>query len=350
MVIDRKRIQLIRYGNHETQYPEIKDPSLVAVGNKWMMYASIGTSVTQKWTIGRFEANSLEGPWYELPPAIVHGLNGPQICAPAVTYGEKDGRPHWRMYVQTACFEENGVIACIGSQDGMIFNGVSATLIRSDMLAPQKQKVVGLYDAGVSDVTWNNETITTMVFSGYRSVGNGDLYLSYKKKDDHDMGWSAPTLIMTQEEVPFHNKPGSEDYEWGLEGAKIVQLSPTCFLMIAVCFAPLPKTYIGHRQRVFLSASHSPFGPYSPIGVPFMPMSSSLRFGEQGHPDTVIIDNTLWIVYQERKNQNSPWYLCYAKLSLPEFLLKIQSRLSAGAQKEIVPSSYERFYFDMPRM
>lgn len=342
-------MEITRYENHAELYPEIKDPSVVEARGKWYMYASIGTSATQKWLIGRFEADSPEGPWTELAPARVNGLSGPQMCAPAVTYEEQDGKPLWRMYVQTACFEENGVIACMTSNDGRVYNGVSATLIGKDNLTPQKHEVVGLYDAGVSDVEWEGDTLTALVFSGYRSVGNGDLYMTYRKKDGQDTGWSTPRLIMAQEDVPFHNRPGSSDYEWGLEGAKIVQLSSSCYMLIGVCFAPLPREYAGHRQRIFLAASRSPFGPFAPLGVPFLPISPSARDGEQGHPDTVIVGQTLWIVYQERKDSLSPWYLCFARMNLPAFAMKVQSVLSQPAPVAAAGGlpAWERFFFDM---
>lgn len=338
MLLEKRPLQVTRIQKFQNELPEIKDPSIVKVKDKWMMYASIGNSLTQQWKVGRFVSNAINGQWIELEPVKIDGLQGPQLCAPAMLY-QKDEK-QWIMYIQTACFEENGVISKATSKDGNKFTGVASSLLRSDMIRNSPHRIVGLYDAGISEVNWMNEKLTLMVFSGYRSVGNGDLYLTYKKSSDTDVKWNRPQLLLSQEEVPFHNKPNSKEYEWGLEGAKIIELSKNNYLLIGVCFAALPLSYIGHRQRVFLASSKSPFGPFKVIGIPFLPISLESKTGEQGHPDTVIEDNSLWIVYQERKNNKSPWYLNYAKIDLQAFAKKIAS-YSLQSQTS--------YYFDMSK-
>lgn len=312
-----------RLPEHLRDFLEIKDPSIVSLTpEKYIMYASIGDSRTQNWIVGRFISSHPAGPWQEISPVKFIGISGPQLCAPAVIYEEKDSIKRFTMYIQTACFEENGVIAEASSEDGETFSGVSASVVSRETIDEEDKKstnVIGVYDAGISEVTIDGEERLVMLFSGYRRVGCGDIYMSWKGKNAPGSDWTIGKRILAQEEVPFHNKPDYEAFEWGLEGAKIIQVSPKCFLMICVCFLPLPNQYLGSRQRVFFAASTSIHGPFIPIGTPFQPQKYETNAGEHGHPDTIIIGNDLWIIYQERKGSNQPWHLRYTVIDLTKF-------------------------------
>lgn len=323
MVKTNSLLPVSRLPEHLREYSEIKDPSVVALPNEqYMMFASIGDSRTQRWIVGRFIASHPAGPWQEISPVKFIGISGPQLCAPAVMYEQQNGQAKFTMYIQTACFEENGVIAVATSDDGETFSGVSASVITREKIDEEDKKktnVVGVYDAGICEVTINGENRVVMLFSGYRRVGCGDIYMSWKKKDAPESEWTIGKRILAQEDVPFHNKPDYEAFEWGLEGAKIIQVSEKCFLMIGVCFLPLPNEYAGSRQRVFFAASTSIHGPFVPIGTPFQPQKYETNAGEHGHPDTLIIGNDLWIIYQERKGASAPWHLRYAVMDLTKF-------------------------------
>lgn len=320
-------LEVRRLKEHQEIYPEIKDPSVVALPNgTYLMYASVGRSSDQQWIIGRFESSHPKGLWQEIAPAKIIGVAGPQMCAPAVRH-EKDT---WIMYVQTACFEENGVIVEAHSDDGEIFKAENASVITKDHVKKGQQLVVGVYDAGISEVNINGETGDVLVFSGYRKVGSGDLYAAYKKKAEHV--WGPAHLVLTQEEVAFHNKPGSEHFEWGLEGGKIIQVSEKCFLLIAVCFLPLPKGSEGKRQRVFFAASTSIYGPFIPLGMPFQPQKYETGSGEHGHPDTILLGNELWIIFQERKGDGHPWHLRYGVIDF--------QKLGSHAEQTLMMNAY----------
>ena len=116
---DTRLAEVVRLPGHRDRLPEIKDPSVVRLPDgTFVMFASVGRSQGQEWIVGRFAADHARGPWRELEPVRFHGLSGPQLCAPAVTREERGGRPPWTMYIQTACFEEGGVIALATSDDG----------------------------------------------------------------------------------------------------------------------------------------------------------------------------------------------------------------------------------------
>lgn len=290
-----------RLAEHGGIYPEIKDPSIVVLPNgSLVMFASIGRSSDQQWIIGRFESRSPMGPWIEVAPVEFKNITGPELCAPAVTYRENNGRGEWIMYVQTSCFSEDGVIAKAVSLDGKTFFGESTPVIHRNMVPNTEYPVVGVYDVGFSEVTINNSKEECLLFSGYRRVGCGDIFMSYKNKI---------TKLLSQEDVPFHNHPNSEHFEWGLEGAKIDQLNTNCFLMIGVCFLPKPREFLGTRQRVFFAASRTIEGPYYPLGIPLSPRSNPTGAGENGHPETIVKNGRLWIIYQERTGNGQPWHL-----------------------------------------
>jgi hypothetical protein len=322
-------LQVTRLPEHLEKYPELKDPCVVATPNgTYTLFASIGSSVTQQWIVGRFMSSHIQGPWEEVAPVIFKDISGPQLCAPAVTYEEIDGQPLWKMYIQTACFEENGVIALATSEDGLIFTGHPQPLATRSTVDPQHQAdVIGVYDVGVSEVKTEQEELICMLFSGYRRVGCGDLYASYKKKNAAEHEWSTAKRLLSQEEVPFHNNPSYEHFEWGLEGAKIIQLSNNCFLLIGVCFQPLPSGSDGTRQRVFFAISSSFNGSFIPVGMPFAPYAQDGKNGENGHPDTLVDGNNLWIFYQERDGEGKPWYFRTAKYDIQKMTSYFQNTL-----------------------
>ncbi len=320
------------------EYYEIKDPSIIQIADHaFMMYASIGNSRHQQWLVGCFEANNPHGPWQEVEPVTFEHLSGPQLCAPAVTYENVDGQPIWTMYIQTACFEENGVIAVATSTDGHHFVGQPQPLATKEQIVESPAPIVGVYDVAVSEIKQNQEELLCMVYSGYRRIGCGDIFMTTKRKGEET--WTTPECLLSQEAVPFHNRPDYEHFEWGLEGAKIVQLADDCFLMIGVCFLPKPQQYLGTRQRVFFAAASSISGPFVPVGLPFVPQENEWKTGENGHPDTLIIDDTLHVMYQERFGEGHPWHLRSAEFELPKLELFLRKALHQQTEVEATPAA-----------
>ena len=317
MIITNTLLPIERLEKHEVLYPEIKDPSIVHANGFWHMFASVGRSSDQQWIVGRFQSQKLEGPWKEVDPVEFVGISGPQLCAPAVMFDQRDNTTAWNMYIQTACFEENGVIAEAHSTDGRTFSNLHASLMSKEHINPaNRHKVVGLYDAGISNVRIEGKEYTAMIFSGYRKVGSGDIYLTLREKNNPDANWTPPVLILEQENVPFHNNPTYDSYEWGLEGGKIEQIDDDLFLLVGVCFLPLPRGEEGKRQRVFFAASHKIDGPYIPLGTPFPPQKYDQPGGEHGHPDAILDGKDFIVIYQERKGDFQPWHLRYSKLDV----------------------------------
>jgi len=311
--IQNTELKVKRLSEHEREYHEMKDPNAVLQpDNSIMLYCSIGNSRTQRWKIGRFHAQYLSGPYKELESAEINGLSGPEVCAPAVIIEENNDKPLWSMYVQSSCFAEDCVIALATSHDGQHFKAKAKPVITKSHLEQGVHPIVGVYDAGISTIEINNTTLLCLLFSGYRRVGCGNIFMTYREKNSRNTDWKIAQRILAQEDVPFHNNPSYEHFEWGPEGAKITQLSEDCFLLIGVCFLPRPKEFQGKRQRVFFAISSSFSGPYLPLGSPFAPQMIGNESGEHGHPDTMILPEGLGIVYQERYGEGQPWHLRFA--------------------------------------
>lgn len=335
-------LQVERLSAHHERYYEIKDPSVVQLAaDSFMMFASIGNSIDQHWKVGRFIASDPMGVWQELEPVVFHNLNGPQLCAPAVEYVLEDEQPHWTMYIQTACFEENGIIAVATSRDGLHFYGQEKVVASRDSIEQPKAPIIGVYDVGTSEIMYQGEQYHCVLFSGYRRVGCGDLFLSVKRKNEAE--WTKGVCILSQEEVPFHNHPEYEFYEWGLEGAKLIQLADDSFALIGVCFIPKPHEFLGTRQRVFFATSKTPFGPFTPIGTPIEPQKNDWQGGENGHPDTLLIDNKLVVIYQERAGNAYPWHLRITSYDVNKFsswmangALRSEATTSSGYSTELL--------------
>ncbi len=312
-------------------FPEMKDPDVVSLPNgRFMMFASLGRSDIQKWAVGRFTADRLEGPWQEHEPVRFHGLSGPQFCASSTLCQIRGGRPYWDMHIQTACFEADGKIVAAESDDGFNFTPGRRPPITKESIA-RKSGVVGVYDAGVTEILIQGKVAHCMVFSGYRRVGSGDLYASFRDPALPENPWQPAMRILRQELVPFHNHPKYEHREWGLEGAKLVQLAESRYLLVGVCFLPKPHEFRGTRQRVFFAGGKTLLPPYKLLGTVLEPHTT----GETGHPDVVIQNGKLHMIYQERRGNGHPWHLRHTSFDVPRLLEELDRRLIRPSKRPV---------------
>lgn len=321
----------------ENGYLEMKDPTVVRrEDGRYEMYCSLGTSTTQQWVVGRFEADHPRGPWQELPHAKIEDVEGAEVCAPAVMLSQKNGKPFYEMYVQTTCFSPNGVIAYATSDDGHVFKGSDQPAMTKEDLPDEYLKtIISLYDVGMSEFDMGDKTYECMVFSGYRSIGCGDVFMSLREKtydNEAPKAWSRPEMILKQEDVPFHNKPGADNFEWGLEGVKVDRLADDAYLMTGVCFLDRPNEERGTRQRVFFAAAKSPEGPYVPMYTPIEPTAYPEGKGENGHPDTIDLGDTMGLLYQERAGEGMPWHFRYTEMKKDDLLAEVRTALQPAAK------------------
>ena len=326
-------LKLSRLPGEDVTYPEQKDPSIIEkhpddtmTPYRFIKYTSSGQSDIQAWKVARFGSDDLEGQWQELKSPTLEGLSGPQLCAPALAYEFENGKPHYIMYIQTACFEPGGVIMEAHSSDGEHFVGRREPLVTKDSVPHPKHPLIGVYDPSYSQVKANGRMHDCLTFTGITRMERkwphkteGDIYMSLRDRVLAGARWSEPQLVLDMSQIPFHNQPGRTDheYEWCPEGTQIIGLDETHFLMIGVCFMQKPRGCDGERQRVFFAASHVVEGPFVPMNMPFEPQAAK---GETGHPDTVVDhqNQVLHVVFQEREGDKKPWALRQGRVSIPD--------------------------------
>jgi hypothetical protein len=326
------------YSNdHEAYARPIKDPSIARLPNgSYVMYATTADVSLSKYAVTRFRAAHPKGPWTEVGMVHIHDLDGPEVCAPAIQISDSPAGPLYTLYIQTACFSDGGIIAHATSTDGQHFYASPRPLLTAAHVPNPLHTLVGLYDVAVSDVVKHGEPYQCMTFSGYRFIGCGDIYMTMRPNNVTNASWSEPKLILAQEQVPFHNLPGAKNFEWGLEGAKIMQLDDDVFLLFGVCFLDKAVKERGTRQRVFTAAARTPDGPFLPMDMPFPPVRYPHGEGENGHPDVIDLGNGhLAVLYQERAGDadHYPWHLRYAELDKGCLLRAASCKIDGHARR-----------------
>ncbi len=337
------QIVLNRLPGEDLSHPEQKDPSFVerdpqdhlndpALPYRYIGYTSSGRSEDQQWKVARFGTNSLKGPWRELESPRLEGLSGPQLCAPAVAYEFQDGKPSYRLYIQTACFQPGGVIMEARSADGVTFTGAPEPLVTKDSVRRPKRPIIGVYDPSYSQVRVDGRMHDCLTFTGITRMeplwphqAMGDIYLMLRERGVPGARWSEPRLALEMRDISFHNQPrqareGKCVYEWCPEGTQVIGLGSKRYLMIGVCFLAKGEGCDGERQRVFFAAAYDINGPFVAFARPFDPVDER---GENGHPDTVVDwDNqVLEVILQERGRRlpdgsGAPWGLRHGRIEL----------------------------------
>ncbi len=334
-------IILNRLPGEEIIHPEQKDPSFIervredylndaTTPYRYIGYTSSGRSQGQQWKVARYGTNSLKGPWQELESPTLKGLSGPQLCAPAMSYEFQDGKPSYRLYIQTACFEPGGVIMEADSTDGVTFHGRPEPLVTMAFIDKPKRPVIGVYDPSYSQVEVDGQMHDCLTFTGITKINPhwphqavGDIYMMLRDRTARRAQWSKPKLALRMKDISFHNqlkraKEGNHVYEWCPEGTQVIGLDNKHYLMIGVCFLPKQEGCDGERQRVFFAAADNIDGPFVAFARPFKPVVDK---GENGHPDTVVDweNQILEVILQERggrlpDGRDAPWSLRHGEI------------------------------------
>ncbi len=354
-------------------HPEFKDPCIYALEDgTFRMCASRGhvhptaqDHRSEQWDIGLFAAENFDGPWQEIGPLHIAWPENPcgfnlvphEACAPAITCRTIGGAAQYDLYVQSGCFQPDSAILHGTSNDGLHYNIAPEPLISVQDMRERGFDLQGLYDASVSEVREGRKTYEYLTFSGYQTghgIGRGDIYSLRREKRHGTYGaWYKDSIqcLLTHDQMAeaggakLHNQIGQDDYEWGLEGAKITQLADRRYMMVGVCFLPAEVAPRGSRQRVFMAAASSPNGPYHPVGLPFEPHGP----GENGHPDAVCVgEHKVGFLYQQRlrtaEDRDGQWHLCSAQIPREELLSLVEQTLKAHESAAIgnPPPRYTR--------
>lgn len=323
-------------------FADIKDPCPVFDGKKWHIYGTGGGKKGLE--IFHFTSSNFHGPWIEERSIKLEKVVGESVAAPGVIYDDKK----FHMFVQTDCFHLDGKIEYLNSTDGSHFNYVNTALFslqvtqqkKENMLqqrvirAIEKNPETGIYDSHPAIIRGQKY----LVYSGMSEVGRPDIYLAKSTSNLWDGPWERVRAfinkgpILTHQEVIHHNQLEGSHYEWGLEGAQLIELPDSLILLNAVCF--LPEGKYGKRQRIFFAVANEVTGPYQTIGPVIYPPQEGWDCGENGHAAGVIIGEKLELFYQGRQGEGSKWSCGIASIDLnrlqryAESALYINSRLS----------------------
>ncbi len=282
-------------------FDDTKDPCPVFDGKLWHIYGSGGASGIETWQVLHATSVSIEGPW-KLEEPLKLKVKGNCVAAPGVVYDQNEQMFH--MFIQTTCWDLGGTVEHLVSSDGYTFNNLGTVLSsipdsdESGIYDPHPAKIGGEY---------------YFVYSGVKQVAHPDIYLAKSTGISWYGPWERVGKILSHSQVPFHNQLDSKNYEWGLEGAQLIELPNGKILLNAVCF--LSSGEPGTRQRVFFATSDQAEGPYTPLGTVLEPLDKGWGEGENGHATAIILNNKLELMYQARY-ADSNWRYGLAEIDI----------------------------------
>jgi len=284
---------------------DLKDPCPVFDGEIWHVFGSSGNVKQEKWSILHATAPDLYGPWTEHEPVSL-AVEGSGVAAPGVIF--EDGVFH--MFVQTEFMKSGGRCEHAISRDGFSWEVQHPALIALPGTGED-----GIYDPHPAIIDGKRY----LVYSGmppFAKVPQPDIYLAHSISDSWFGPWKRVGKILDHADVPHHNAREHPDYEWGIEGAQLLQLPDGRILLNATCF--LPEGQRGNRQRVFFALADSTEGPYRSLGPVLDPGAA----GENGHSTALITGEELTLFYQSRLcATNNLWRYGIATFNLAQLLL-----------------------------
>lgn len=276
---------------HPQEMDDVKDPCPVFDGVLWHMFGSGGTVTTETWKIFHATARSLEGPWTQQMP-IELPITGSGVAAPGVIYS--DGVFH--MFIQTEFMKPNGRVEHVVSNDG--FNWV---VLHPVLVAIPGTDEHGIYDPHPAEIA-GQKYIVYSAMPAFERVPQPDVFLARSMSDSWFGPWERVGKILDHNDVPHHNRRDDPDYEWGIEGAQLVELPSGRILLNATCF--LPSGQRGNRQRVFFALADKVEGPYVSVG----PVLDPDQPGENGHSTVIVHEGEIVLIYQSRiESTNHRW-------------------------------------------
>jgi hypothetical protein len=282
-------------------YLEVKDPCPVYDGRQWHLF---GTGVTgpHRFEILHATAPTLRGPWILTEPVDVSEVEGTCVAAPGAVVDA--GRIH--LFVQTDYNRLGGQIEHLVAADA-----AASRFVRQPPALSSAWHVgeAGIYDPHPAVIGGRRY----LAYSAFTTVGEPDVHLARSATGTWSGPWRRLGTILEHDEVSCHNRRGDADYEWGLEGAQLVELPDGRVLLNAVCFTPGAPA--GARQRVFFAVASDPAGPYDVLGPVLTPAGGDTT-GENGHATAVVVDHHLMLFFQERDVADGTWRYGLAAVEL----------------------------------
>ncbi|HEV2503761.1 MAG TPA: hypothetical protein VGV39_11845 [Mesorhizobium sp.] len=290
---------------HPTGVDDVKDPCPVFDGQLWHMFGSSGTVSSETWSILHATSCDLYGPWTE-HPAILLPISGSGVAAPGVIH--EDGVFH--MFIQTEFMRSGG--RC---EHAISDNGFQWSMQKTAIAAMPGTDEDGIYDPHPAIID-GKRYIVYSAMPEFGTVPQPDIYLARSQSDSWFGPWKRIGKILDHADLPHHNARHHPAYEWGIEGAQLIELPDGRILLNATCF--LPEGLPGSRQRVFFAVADRITGPYRTVG----PVLEPGEPGENGHSTVMIENGQLFLFYQcRRAATNHRWRYGVARCKLDEHLL-----------------------------
>ncbi|MBL8790267.1 MAG: hypothetical protein JNM45_07195 [Rhizobiales bacterium] len=279
---------------------DLKDPCPVFDGEMWHVFGSSGNVRTETWCILHATAPDLYGPWTEQDPVRL-SIQGSGVAAPGVIF--EDGVFH--MFVQTEFMKPGGRCEHAISRDGFEW----------EVQQPALVSIPGTEEDGIYDphpaIIGGRRYLVYSAMPPFLKVPQPDIYLARSLSDSWFGPWKRLGKILDHADVPHHNAREHPDYEWGIEGAQLIELPDGRIMLNATCF--LPEGARGNRQRVFFAIADRPEGPYRSLG----PVLDPGEAGENGHSTALVTGEEVTLFYQSRKcDTNNLWRYGIAKFNL----------------------------------
>lgn len=260
----------------------VKDPCPVFDGEQWHLFTSYGSHQGEAWQCMHFTARQMTGP-YELRRILQIDLPGGGIAAPGVVFDEGG----FHLFVQTEYLRPGGLIGYMNSKDGFNWSA-PATVMRS---VPDTDHA-GIYDPHPSVVGGRKVLVYSALNLTLGKPPQPDIY--WATAQEWAGPWQPMGALLTHEDVPFHNPRNHPDYEWGLEGAQLLELPGGRLLLTFVAF--LSQGRRGTRQRLCHALSDGLGQPFRPLE----PMITPPAEGENGHGVTLMQDGQLVTFFQQQ--------------------------------------------------
>jgi hypothetical protein len=274
--LERRQLQL-----DTGAFVAVKDPCPVQLGGLWHLFGT-GVHDGYRYEILHAAAPTPDGPWRLRRPVTLTEVSGTCVAAPGVI--ADGGVLH--MFLQTDYNLFGGrVLHLVSTDDGDTFSTVDTALVS----VPGTDQA-GLYDAHPAEIGGHRY----LTYSAFSTIGQPDIFLARSRTGQWSGPWEPVGPILHHGQVPGHNQPSQPGYEWGLEGAQLVELPDGRVLLNAVCF--VDSAALGSRQRVFFATADRPEGPYRVLG----PVLEPDHGGEVGHATATIHNGELSLFFQER--------------------------------------------------
>lgn len=273
-------------------YAHVKDPCPVFDGEGWHLFGTGDRGQGSPHEILHATADELTGPWRLQPPSVLRGVHGDTV-APGVV--AEHGRLH--MFIQTTFNNLGGHAAHLVSDD----RGTSFVRRRLALRARPGTAEAGIYDPRPTEIDGSRY----LVYSAFSVIGRPDVFLARSRSGGWDGPWDRLGCILAHPQVSWHNQHDDPRYEWGLEGAQLLELPDRQVLLNATCF--LPGARPRDRQRVFFALGDAPTGPFDVLG-PVVPGPYDEGAFENGH-GTAVLDASgrLHLLFHEWTSGAAGW-------------------------------------------